>query len=258
MQELINIKPEYRKLKNISPFWDDERKTLQFESSNYNLLQQFLTDYNIDIKIDNLCYIVCLFEQEKQRINIVIQLKGKRKTIQKDRLEVSDFLKKLECNPALLINSIKFDYGKNKFDKELRCNIFIKEGFFTIEDPDIINQINEIIWKAYSYKSSLNSNFKKSLKFHNMINDKHFSCEALAKSLNKYLTDNTTLSLNMSYFVIGFLFQFTGIETELSIERFDQIKKESYKTPYKSYPEFVTKNIRSKYFKGVTKQSKNI
>jgi hypothetical protein len=88
-----------------------------------------------------------------------------------------------------------------------------------------------------------------------MINDKHFSCEALAKSLNKYLTDNTTLSLNMSYFVIGFLFQFTGIETELSIERFNQTK-EKYIAPYKSYPDFVTTNIRSKYFKGVTKQSK--
>jgi len=249
MQENINIKPEYENLKNISPFWDNENETLTFGKSDYDVLQKFITDYTIDIKIDNLCYIICLLEQEKHKIDIREQLKDHRKKIQNDRLEVSEFLKKWGSNQELIINSIKFDKDTGNF-------IFRKDGFFTIEHPEIIEQVIKIIWKTYKYKSSLKTDFKERLKIHKRINDKHFRCETLAKSLNKYFTDNTTLNLNKRYFVIGFLFQFTGIETELSMERFNQTKEVSYKAPYKSYPDFVTTNIRSKYFKGVTKQSK--
>lgn len=258
MTKTETIHPEFEELKGISPFWDNEREILEFEKTKYRTLQKFITDNRIDVKIDNLCYIVCLLEQEKQGIKSHEQLKDHKKRIQNDRLEVSDFLKKWEQDQGLFINTIKFDYGHNKFDIEAENFIFIKDGFFNIQHPYIIEKVLRIIWKEYKCQSSTKCNFKQDLKYSEKINSKPFRCKSLAKNLNRYLINSTTLTINRRYFVIGYLFQFVGIETELSIDRFKEIKNNSYYTHYKNYPDFVTKNIRVKYFKGVTKQQKKL
>jgi len=257
MHEQIEIKPELESLKNISPFWDNEKSILEFDKSDYSELQKFISDYKINIRIDDLCYIVIMLRQEKRRIDIRYHTAEERLKFQNDKLEVSKFLKQHESNPELYINSIKFDYGQRKFNKFNGEFIYRKKGSFTIEHPDRIKEIIDIIWGTYKFKSSLRDDYDKLLKLHEKINNKQFTIQTLAKNLNKYFTNNTTINLNLRYFIIGYLFQFTGLETELSEDRFKDIQEVSYHTYYKTYRDFVTKNIRSKYFKVVTNRTEN-
>lgn len=256
MIETIEIYPEYESLKGISPFWDNEKECIPFPKNDYEQLQDLINKLNINTKVDNFCYILILIKQEKSSNIIRKELKTHSKTIENDRLQTAIFLKLLEKDKRYVINKVRFDIAKlTGYNSEKKEYEYAKEDSFYIQNPDVIAEILKIIWNKYKYISSVRDDFTDLIKKQSYVNKPTILIKNLAQNLYNYLSKNTSLGENKKYFVIGYLFQLSELETEITEKSYSDYCKNAYIKSYKSYSDFVTTNIRNKYFKGGRKTS---
>jgi len=253
MIETIDIYPDYEKLKGISPFWDNEKRCLSCTKSDYNKLQSL----NLTIQIDDLCYILILLKSEKGHNELHNELKTHKDIIYNDRLEAAKFLKLWEQDKRYAINKVRFDIVKETgYNPEIREYEYTKEDSFNIQNPEVIAEILRVVWAKYKYKSSTKNDFKEMLNKRRYVNKPNVLTQNLAHNLFKYLSENSEYGENKKYFIIGYLFQLSGIENDLSDSDYIEYKRNAQIDTYKSHSKFVEKRIRNKYFKGGSKTSK--
>lgn len=239
------IHPEFEKLKGISLFGGNKNEKIEYEE-----IEKLIQQTPINDKIDNICYILFLLKKEKHNIDIKNSSKDHKNIFNNDRLEVSKFLKLLEYenDKRLIINRVRFDIGKvTRYNPDKKKYEYLKESSFCIQSTEVIQEILKIVLSKY--KPSNLKGEKERFKKQTFINKPSQLRKDLAYRLFTYLTKCTNLGENKKYYVIGFLFQLSELETKLSENDYSEIINNSYSIPYKSYPDFVTTNIRNKYFK---------
>ena len=245
------IYPEFEKLEGISPFCDNENEGISINDADYEIISCLTNDLNIDDKIDNFCYILILLRKEKQDNDISKRIKNKSKPLYENRLEYAKYLKLKEANKENYITNIKFDIEKiTGYNESTDEYNYKKVGGFKIIDSEVIEAILKILDRKYNSKFSLQNDYKDILDRQKRINSETYQRKHTAKSLKRYLSKNTNLGENKQYYVIGYLFQLTGLETKLSENDYTAFMKTGEnKTIYKSYADFLITNIKNKYFK---------
>jgi len=245
MLETTKIHPEFDKLKGISPFWDNEKSCIDILKSDYEAVKQFIMNEKpINDKIDNICYILVLLKEENERLEIRKRhnYKEHREIIYKDRMQVSKFLKLWENDKSITIDKLNFSYELNSpINNQYRHS-------FSIQDSELIGEIQRLIWSKYKYQSSTNENYKNNLNYQREINKPETRKKELAKSVKKYLSTNTSLGKNQIIYIVGILFQISGLEKNLTQEKYNETILMEI-PPYNSFNEFVIKKVRTKYFK---------
>jgi hypothetical protein len=245
MNKQVQIPFSYENGKEISSFSVDFKdKQVNISVSDFETITNLCADLNIKDQANNLCSLLFILGEERKNRAfdnpvLVKQITANKEAIRKDRIEVARFAKEMRSgNVKEYVFHASFHYkmaGKSSFK---------------IFNPSVIDKLMKIINDEYAFESSLKDNYEEMLSKEKQINSAPYVRKKLASRLNSYLGTHTSLSKNKRYFLIGSLFQLSGHEDGLSYEHFSKRGNSKIKQSEKSYTDFVTTQIRAKYFPG--------